>query len=291
MDTYLNEGWVSSSDMTYHNLSITVDPLSSLSRMLVHGTPFLEIKNEVDRILRFSTKDTVEQLCILMFKTRDVRGRGERLLFRHIFLSLHGAMPRLAHELMDLIPQYGYWKDFFHLALENNELLQTAMAISYTQLLADERALSEKEPLSLFAKWIPKEGKAQGRFAKEFANYIYKNMDMSFSQKMSTFRRRIVRLNAALNTVETLQCANRWDKIEPKNVPSIALKKYKAAFLNETLKGAGGPHYEKRLICREKFQNHTRSASSTLDDGNYECVSQRVRDCLEKQGLKGIYLV
>ena len=285
IDTYLSPNWNSSAEMTYHNLSITVDPLSPLSQMLVHGTPFLEIKNEVDRILRFATKETIENLCILMFKTRDVRGRGERLLFRHMFLSMYDTMPTLVHQLMDLIPEYGYWKDFFHIALENNELLQTAMAISYTQLLADERALSEREPLSLFAKWIPKEGKAHSRFAKEFANYIYKNMDMSFSQKMSSLRRRIVRLNAALKTVETLQCANRWDEIEPKNVPSIALKKYKAALLNETLRGAGGPHYEKRLVCREKFQNHTRSASSIIEDGNYECVSQRVRDSLEKVGV------
>jgi hypothetical protein len=266
----------------YDHISLSFDPLGSLSKMLYRGTPLDSIIHEMDRVLQNPSDKILEDLVVLMFKTRDVRGAGERLLFRQMFNCIYAKYPALMFTMVDLIPQYGYWKDFFHLALTNYGLLQPAMAIAYNQLMADERALAEGKPLSLFAKWVPKEGKKDHRFAKEFANYIYSNSDMTYSQKMSALRRRVVKLNAALNTVETLESANRWDEIDPTKVPNIAAKKCRAAFMNETCPHYSQtiriryPHNEKRLICRSKFEKFESSGTPyQVNESRYDPVRQR----------------
>jgi hypothetical protein len=268
--------------------------MASLKSKLVRGTPFLEIHEEMNRLLSRPSNKLLEDLVVLMFKTRDVQGVGERLLFRHMFKALYASHPNLLFNIMDLIPKYGYWKDFFYLAITNLHLLQPAMAIAYNQLMMDERALQEGAQLSLLAKWIPKEGKSMGRFTKEFANYIYMNTDMSYSQKMSALRRRLVKLNAALKTVEILTCANRWDEIDPSRVPVIAAKKSRAAFLNETVPRKYSqpflryPQDEKRLICRVNFQNYNPGPSEVVvDEARYEAVRQRVR-ALFQTGQTGL---
>jgi hypothetical protein len=263
-----------------------LEPLYTLKSKLVRGTPLSEIKYEMDKLLVSPSNQLLEDIVVLMFKTRDIYGQGERLLFRHMFDCLYSSQPSLLYYMMELIPRYGYWKDFFFLALKYRTLLQPAMAIAYKQLLDDEKALHQGNPLSLFAKWIPKEGKASGRFAKEFANYIYTNTDMSFSQKMAALRRRIVKLNAALKTVETLECANRWDEIEPSDVPLVAWKKYRAAFLNETATSVGTilrrPDDEKRLICRVNFQNYTPAPPiRVFSECRYDAARDRAKQYFE----------
>jgi hypothetical protein len=269
----------------YEHVSLSFDPLASLSKNLYRGASLTTIINEMQTILVDPSDKILEDLVVLMFKTRDVRGAGERLIFRQMFNCIYAKYPALMFTMLDLIPRYGYWKDFFYLALTNYGLLQPAMAIAYNQLMMDERSLADGKPLSLFAKWVPKEGKANSRFAKEFSNYIYSNSDMSYSQKMSALRRRVTKLNAALNTVETLQASKRWDEIEPSSVPKIAAKKSRAAFMNESCLHYGHavrirhPHDEKRLICRSKFENFVPAPSSYSymeDSSRYAPVRERV---------------
>jgi len=269
------------------------DPLAGLKSKLVRGTPFSEIQDEMNCLLKGPSNQLLEDLVVLIFKTRDVQGVGERLLFRHMFKVMYASHPNLMYYTLDLIPKYGYWKDFFYLAMTNLYLLQPAMTIAYHQLITDERSLQEGVQPSFLAKWIPKEGKSQGRFARDFANYIYMNTDMTYSQKMSALRRRVTKLNAALKTVEVLECANRWDEIEPSQVPYIASKNCRAAFMNETLPRKYSeirlryPQDEKRLICRVNFQNHHPAYSyKNTDEYRYEAVRQRIRNFFES-GLNG----
>lgn len=253
-----------------------LDPLASLSNSLVHGASFPTIQEELHKIENPSNR-MLEDILVLMFKTRDVRGNGERCVFRNMFSALYTMYPDLLSNMLVLIPQYGYWKDFFYLALTNYGLLQPAMAIAYRQLLADERALDEGRPVSLLAKWIPKEGKSLGHFAKSFANYIYSNSDMSYSQQMSLLRRRIVRLNAALKTVESLECANRWDEINPADVPSIAARRSRSAFMNEIphKNQIRRPNDSKRMVCRAKFENYRAPLRTQVDESRYHAVRER----------------
>jgi len=213
-----------------------------------------EIQGLMNRILDLNTN--LEDLVVLMFQIRDIQeGRGERHMFREMFHVLYEKHPDLCMKLMDLIPEFGYWKDFFHIALENPHLLRTALVLSHNQLLKDESALRWGRPMSLFAKWVPKEGKQYNRFATNFANYLYANETLNHSQRMALYRKRLVPLNAALKTVEVLQCANQWDLINPTSVPAKARKKFRAAFMNEDVRTGllRHPTDPKRIACREAF--------------------------------------
>jgi hypothetical protein len=281
INTYLQENpptySIPSSGYSAYDHLFQKDPLESFSNSLLRGTSLSWVIDEMEKFLLNPT--LLNDLIVLMFKTRDVRGKGERLLFRQMFICIYAKYPEAILSILDLIPRYGYWKDFFHLALTNYGLLQPAMAIAYDQLMADERALNEGRPLSLFAKWVPKEGKSGHHFAKEFANYIYSTSDMNYSKRMSALRRRVSRLNAALNTVEVLQCANRWDEIEPANVPTIAAKKCRAAFMNEICSShkLRHPRDERRLICRSNFENFTPAPPSyEMDERRYDPIRERL---------------
>jgi hypothetical protein len=103
---------------------------------------------------------------------------------------------------------------------------------------------------------------------------------------MSTLRHRISRLNAAINTVETYTCANRWDEIDPRRVPKIAAKKGRAAFLNEGFCPANPdlniryPNNVKRMICRTKFQTFIpleRTGQITEGEESYETLRRQVK--------------
>jgi hypothetical protein len=107
---------------------------------------------------------------------------------------------------------------------------------------------------------------------------------------MASYRRRLVRLNAALKTVETLECANKWDQIEPGCVPGGARHIKMAAYLNEV------PHRknvlreaenEKRNTCRKKFREFLYErfenpvSCAPVDDARYDPVRQVVDIWLE----------
>jgi hypothetical protein len=259
--------------------------MASLRNILVRGASTVDIEEKMRAVLENPTDNDIEELSVLMFSTRDIRGSGERRLFYDMFNVLYATYPQLLISLLVFIPRYGYWKDLFYLVTKHNTLIRPVMAMCYNQLLLDETALSEGRSISLFAKWLPREGKQLGRFAKEFANYIYGTIsDMSYSQRMSALRKRISRLNAALKTVEIYKCANRWDEIDPSLVPKIAAKKGRAAFLNEgfcpsqsglNLRYPGDP---KRMICREKFQNYVRPEQARMDrEDSFEAVRSQVK--------------
>jgi len=234
-------------------------PLITLYSILQRNTPFRDIEAEMDRLLTHYETPVLEDLVALMFNTRDVRGgRGERRLFHYMFKILNKYHPLLCQSLLVFIPKYGYWKDLFQIAMDNYNLFSPTLEICKAQLLDDEAALEAGRPISLMAKWIPKEGKSMSRFTKYFAQHLYGEIPIH-SSRMNRLRTRISRLNRALNTLEILQCANRWDEIDPAKVPSIARFKQQAAFLNEHPRHNGIRHPDnvKRMLCRVKFQSHS----------------------------------
>ena len=253
-------------------------PLLTLFSILQRNTPFSQIEAEMDRVLATYGTHILEDLVVLMFKTRDVRGgRGERRLFHYMFQILNHHYPNLCQALLIFIPTYGYWKDLFHIAMANYNLFTPTLQICKAQLLDDEAALEAGRPISMMAKWIPKEGKSMSRFTKYFAQHLYGDILPIHSSRMRHLRHRISRLNHALNTLETLQCANRWDEIDPAKVPTIARFKQQAAFLNEHPRhhGLRHPNNVKRMICRVKFQSHDPSPPRQSQEEPYRCAPIR----------------
>lgn len=244
---------------------------------IVPGISYETLKDYI--YSRIHNIEDLKDMIVLMFKKRDVLAQGNRRLFHGMFSILYSIHPTLMISTLDLIPVYGYWKDLFCLAMNERSLLYYVLAISCSQIHTDESAMRNNIPVSLFAKWVPKEGKSMGRFTKELANFVYKDTDMTFSQKMSALRRRIVALNRYSRTVEVYQCANEWDKIEPNDVPYLARLKYDKALKNINGYELRYPDDSKRMICRSKFMANAEDNTPTdtrVDESRYNIVYQRL---------------
>ena len=113
--------------------------------------------------------------------------------------------------------------------------------------------MRDGKPVSLLAKWIPREGKP---LAKKLA------MELSgkemIQQRLADYRKRVSTLNRYLKTTEIYMCANKWEDIKPKNVPARCLKLNTKAFLNESL-GSNTlrhPDDNERNLCRDRFREY-----------------------------------
>jgi len=143
-----------------------------------------------------------------LFWARDIRhGAGERRFFRVIweYLREFSADYTWFEELEQLIPEYGRWDDVWY----GLTSLTRAKAYWLHSVLEEERN-------GLLAKWIPRKGKI-------FSSLAYYN-----NLTPKELRDLIVKLS---NTVEQKMCAREWNKIKYSTVPSIAMNRYRKAFL------------------------------------------------------------
>lgn len=245
-------------------------PLLAMSVQLVRGISEIVAHNCVKAVLATITpenkKQVLEDLLVLTFQTRDIRGgKGERaasaLLMEELFKFPE--TKALMLDLLDLIPEYGCWQDIFKLSSVAWSRVQDIME---TQFLKDEVSVCNGAGASLLAKWMPREG-------QPFANFCASRLvrgEMFASSRMRQYRKRVSALNKAIKTVEIQMCANEWQSIEPARVPGRASKKYTKAFLNElgtktkdekARKGLRYPESEVRMLCRQHFQEYFAKAA------------------------------
>lgn len=247
----------------------------ALSALLVRGVEAETVVPLVEAVLKDASNKTLEDLMVLAFQNRMPRGgKGERDIFKilySLFLRYENTK-LLALELMDLIPEYGYWKDLFQLYPEFKGFPQGDMLknIVRTQFYKDEQALEawnhamnnrvqgtevSKPKVSLLAKWLPRERHV---LATEMAGVLVPG-SMLHATRMKHYRKKVSYVNKYLDTVEVKMCSKAWASIEPSVVPGRASKKYSKAFLNQTLQNAKvlrHPDDPDRMECREHFVNY-----------------------------------
>ena len=225
--------------------------LVSLSALLVRGADAGMIQEKFEKIL---DEGHVEDAFVLAFMNRNIRGgKGERDLFYEMYSVLLRKKHELASHLLDLVPHFGYWGDIFTI-LEMNPLEKNAVIeLVKKQLTDDEKAMTNKKPASLLAKWIPREGKP---YAKELAGAL--STKPLIQARLADYRKRISTLNKYLQTTEIAMCANTWDTIVPEKVAGRCMKLHTKAFLNEIAKGVTlrKPDDKIRNDCREHFQTY-----------------------------------
>jgi len=250
------------------------EKLLALSALLTRGANELSIKELVYKLISISKgREDLENLVVLAFQTRDVRGgKGERDVSRYMFeCLLECAVTKdMASSLLDLISEYGCWQDLFKLSQKMPSILPAVKAIVAQQFAKDEAVIksyevstdeAEKKPsVSLLAKWLPREGQSG---VIEMATTLVPGK-MFHGTRMKLYRKRVAAVNKFLQTVEVLMCSNQWDKIEPTCVPGRAAKNYVKAFLNEYVspmkkkkKAAAKlrhPDDPLRMECRKNFQ-------------------------------------
>lgn len=229
--------------------------LLELSNLLIRDTDSSYIQEGFDKVMSssYNNQRVIEDLIVLAFHTRDITGgKGERKcsedLFKCLLRSEHTRAVTL--DLLDLIPEYGSWRDLFKLGIPvcGTRLLD----IVEKQFTEDELACSAGLPMSLLAKWMPREGQID--VTPFVARLVPGKMFMP--TRMKTYRKRLARLNKALDTVEIKMCAKNWQTIDPKKVPGRALHKYTQAFLNEKNHAPRYPDNVDRLVCRASFQEY-----------------------------------
>lgn len=162
-----------------------------------------------DEIIKVFLKAYIidRQLAVkCLFWARDIRGgAGERHFFRSIMSYLRNNYYDIYNQLVILIPEYGYWKDYFIIDEPNKESLDFL-----------SHQLDESENRGLLAKWFPRKGK------------WFTNMHNYLNITPKEFRKKLVLMT---NVVETKMCNKEWDKIEYSKIPSKAFSKYKNAYL------------------------------------------------------------
>jgi hypothetical protein len=160
------------------------------------------------------------------------------------------------NELIKLIPEYGSFGDLINMieifssfepCYHVDQFNSTTLNFFADSLVKDWNTLKfdSKTTISLAAKWAPRE---KGHFAnicsKEFKELIklvklglinsgnIEFEDVPFSK---LYRNIITKLNVHLNTVEVFMCSDKYQNIDFSKVPSVALKKWRKAFLNEKI--------------------------------------------------------
>jgi hypothetical protein len=261
------------------------EKMVALSALLTRGVSEATVQAAVSEVLSLPTEDynsVIEELLVLAFQTRDVRGgKGERDASKHIFEALlkQPAAKEVTLDLLDLLGEYGCWQDLFKMA--NRETYPRIKEIVKEQFAKDEAAMKayeaavanevagwggeeppKKPKVSLLAKWLPREG--QPGVIEMVCTLVPGTM--FHGTRMKLYRKKVAAVNRFLQTVEVKMCAGDWEEIAPGTVPGRAVKKYVKAFLNEkgtTTKGGKAPHGvlrhpddPVRMACREHFQEH-----------------------------------
>lgn len=141
----------------------------------------------------------------ILFWSRDCRGgAGARKNFITVMKNLQSERPTVFSKVFKFIPEFGYWKDVYHLK----------PTLEVIKFIAD--TLVNESDHSLCAKYCPRKG--------EWFYHLRKILKLSPSE----FRHFIV---SKTQVVENFMCANKWDSIEYKEVPSVAGLRYKNAFI------------------------------------------------------------
>lgn len=158
-----------------------------------------------------------------LFFMRDAReGMGERRSFRIILNGLGHQHPTIAKELISLVPEYGRWDDLY--SLMDGDLTEYVVDFTYQQLQEDCGNYLNKKPISLLAKWLPKES------TKKYKK-VYNILLKKFGMTPKKYRRIVSDLRKYLDVVEVKMSANEWNKVNYNSVPSKANLLYKDAFL------------------------------------------------------------
>jgi hypothetical protein len=246
-------------------------PLVALSTMLVRGLNPEDIRASVQNVLASGDIDMIRDLWVLAFQTRDIRGgKGERDLFYCMITEMLAHAPAASRPILELVPEYGCWRDLWKIYEDVESVRNDVHEIVAAKYADDLWNMRDGKPISLLAKWIPREGaKTFKHLAYKLAAVLFPSKDHTYS--MMRYRKAFAALNKHLKTVEINMCGGKWADIHPGSVPGRNLKLHTQAFLNKPVSRGGRrpdpnalrfPDNEDRMDCRANFQEHFKKVES-----------------------------
>lgn len=240
------------------------DPRVALSVLLNRGAEQATIRSGIDSILAMGDAEAVKDLFVLAFQTRDIRGgKGERLIAYEMlkYLLENPTYSSLTSSLLDLVPEYGCWRDLFVLAETHAQA--HVLQITEHQFYKDQATLAGGK-VSLMAKHAPREDKYPEQF-KALANKLFAS-EPKYSRRLKMLRQALSAMNKVAKTVEIQMCDKHFAEIKPEEVPGRALQKYTKAFLNQPSTYRHPLHARPsvdadRVECAEHFAEHFAKAA------------------------------
>lgn len=166
----------------------------------------------------------------MLFFARDVRaGMGERRLFRVCLANLMRKREQLGIKvdvikLCQYIMKYGRADDM--LVLLDTDCRDGVVSFILETLKADMKAMENKEPVTLLAKWLPTPNTSSKK-TRALARKLATKLCMTDKQ----YRKTLSALRSYSDVIEVKMTANEWGKINYNAVPSKANLAYKQAFI------------------------------------------------------------
>ena len=201
-------------------------------------------EDKIRSMFRDAYKEDPEAAVTWLFFARDVRGGlGERRLFRICARWLYERERDRFLRLVPLMPEYGRFDDWWNI-LDDSD----AASFVLEQFRKDCRAMREKRPVSLLAKWMPSvntSSKASRELARVFAGKL------GLTER--NYRKTLSEMRKYLDVIERKMSADEWGEIRYESVPSRANLIYNKAFLR---------HDEKR---REAFLNKVNAGEAKMN--------------------------
>jgi hypothetical protein len=178
----------------------------------------------------------------LIVQTRDIyQGKGERDVTYMQIHTWYDHFPILAINAVPLLVQFGCWRDICGICEyvqensplgHNHPLIESCIEIMIRQLMEDVSQLGERKPISLAAKWVPREKRTNQWLFDAFVlqwtqkNYPYMlkspkhscGRDSAWNKCRMKFRKIISCLTKELNLIESKQCSQSWSTIGLRDV-------------------------------------------------------------------------
>lgn len=170
--------------------------------------------------------DTVKSY--LQFSFRQRKPKKDYKLYINI-CKIYNIYPNTIKELLDEIPNLGYYKDYFYILMfsRNTDLDEYIYNIVATQLKQDLQNLKQNKEISTLGKWLPREqSKINSRcnFIDKFNAQFYPDITDKFHAR-KRYRKLKTMLNSKLGTIEVKMCAKKYDEINFNKVSPLALKR------------------------------------------------------------------
>lgn len=191
----------------------------------------LRTRPSQDIINKFTKAFAEDELLAMkmLFYARNVRGGlGERRTFRTIVRYMADVHSDIMRKNIDLIPIFGRWDDLYELVGTNLE--DDMFNLIKNQLETDLANLEKGKQISLLAKWLKSTSGVSIESAK-LGKLTAKKLHLSYKE----YRQILSKLRQQLNIVERNMSKDEWDNIVYREVPALAMKKYRNAFKNHNL--------------------------------------------------------
>ena len=161
----------------------------------------------------------------LAFYTRNIRGGlGERRAFRIMLRKLANINPKAVIKNIHLVPKFGRWDDLY--VLVGTKVEKEMFSFMKETFLKDLQAMEEQKEVSLLGKWL-KSINASSKESKQLGKLTAK----SFGMSEKDYRKALSKLRDYIDVTEKRMSENKWNEIPYPNVPSIAMNRYRLAFI------------------------------------------------------------